>query len=113
MKTESLLFKETLLMNYATTKRGVVYTHKLMQFQIISGKIHNLVTMLAFGEETGRRKAGWGNFTIRPFENCESNLNNILDHLILTILWKYKELRIVKTVLKKDKVKGSCSSKHE
>lgn len=69
--------------------------------------------MFVFGEEIGRRKVGWGNFIICFFENCEFNLNNILDYLILIILWKYKELRIVKIVLKKDKVKGFCFFKYE
>lgn len=56
--------------------------------------------MTASEERTERRKAGWGNFTICPFVNCESNLKNVLDHLKVTILWKYKELRIAKAQLK-------------
>lgn len=60
-------------MNYSTPQSGVVNRHTLRPFQIFFGKMHRkLVTMLASGEVTGKRKAGWGNNTIRPFENCES-----------------------------------------
>lgn len=88
--------------------KEMVYTHKFMQFQIISGNIHKKLVCLLRGRKLGKEGQDG---EISRFENCESNLKTILDHLKVTILWKYKELRIAKTL--KSKILGSCSFKYQ
>ena len=72
-------------MDYMVAKSRMVCTHRLGQLKICSRKIHRKLLTAVTSKELGEERQTEP-FTICPFENCDSNLKNILDPLILTIL---------------------------